>query len=332
MTYLKVMPFPPVRNLLAASACAVVLLTSAAAGQDRAPHGRLFPPEDLGLLEGPDRDAWQQPELIMDLLGIADGATVADVGAGGGWFTVRLARRVGPNGIVYAEDIQPQMLESLVRRVRREGLDNVLPVRGTPSNPQIPSQIDAVLIVDVYAEVADPVTLLRNLVPRLKPGGRIGIVDYKLDGGGPGPPDRPNEPNESRAAIYAIAYRHQIAPGTENVGTIWAISAETGATEWLYEQRAATMSLVATGGGLLFGGDTNGRFRAFSQETGEILWEINLGSPVSGFPISFGVDGRQYIAVATGSGGTASHFMGLTPELRPSSGNNLFVFALPDQN
>ena len=141
--------------------------------------------------------------------------------------------------------------------------------------------------------------------------------------------DRPNEPNESRAAIYAIAYRHQIAPGTENVGTIWAISAETGATEWLYEQRAATMSLVATGGGLLFGGDTNGRFRAFSQETGEILWEINLGSPVSGFPISFGVDGRQYIAVATGSGGTASHFMGLTPELRPSSGNNLFVFALP---
>ena len=143
--------------------------------------------------------------------------------------------------------------------------------------------------------------------------------------------DRPNEPNESRAAIYAIAYRHQIAPGTENVGTIRAISVETGATEWLYEQRAATMSLVATGGGLLFGGDTNGRFRAFSQETGEILWEINLGSPVSGFPISFGVDGRQYIAVATGSGGTASHFMGLTPELRPSSGNNLFVFALPDR-
>ena len=109
-----------------------------------------------------------------------------------------------------------------------------------------------------------------------------------------------------------------------------AISAETGATTWLYEQRAATMSLVATGGGLLFGGDVNGRFRAFDQETGEILWEINLGSPVSGFPISFAVDGRQYVAVGTGSGGTASHFMGLTPELRPSMGNNLFVFALPD--
>jgi alcohol dehydrogenase (cytochrome c) len=142
--------------------------------------------------------------------------------------------------------------------------------------------------------------------------------------------DRPNEPNESRAAIYAIAYRHQVAPGTDNVGTVRAISAETGATEWLYEQRAATMSLVATGGGLLFGGDTNGRFRAFSQQSGEVLWEINLGSPVSGFPISFGVDGKQYIAVATGAGGTSSHFGGLTPELRPSNGNNLFVFALPE--
>ncbi|MDA1093565.1 MAG: PQQ-binding-like beta-propeller repeat protein [Acidobacteria bacterium] len=141
---------------------------------------------------------------------------------------------------------------------------------------------------------------------------------------------RPNDANESRADIYAIAYRHQIAPGTEDVGTVRAISAETGETEWLYEQRAATMSLVATGGGLLFGGDVNGRFRAFDQVTGDVLWEINLGSPVSGFPISFAVDGRQYVAVGTGSGGTASHFMGLTPELRPSSGNNLFVFALPD--
>ena len=141
---------------------------------------------------------------------------------------------------------------------------------------------------------------------------------------------RENDPNESRADTYAIAYRHQIAPGTENVGTVRAISAETGATEWLFEQRAATMSLVATGGGLLFGGDVNGRFRAFDQVTGDVLWEINLGSPVSGFPISFAVDGRQYVAVGTGSGGTASHFMGLTPELRPSSGNNLFVFALPE--
>ncbi|MEE2637000.1 MAG: PQQ-binding-like beta-propeller repeat protein [Acidobacteriota bacterium] len=146
------------------------------------------------------------------------------------------------------------------------------------------------------------------------------------------PEDTPAERTESRSTTYAIAYRHQVAPGTENVGTVRAISAETGTTTWLHEQRTATMSLVATAGGLVFGGDVNGRFRAFDDETGEILWEINLGSPVSGFPISYAVGERQYIAVGTGSGGTASHFMGLTPEIRPSAGNNLFVFALPDRD
>ncbi len=131
---------------------------------------------------------------------------------------------------------------------------------------------------------------------------------------------------------YAIAVRNQLAPGTDQLGTIQAISAETGATRWLHEQRAATMSLVATGGGLVFGGDVNGRFRALDDETGEVLWEINLGSPVTGFPISYAVDGRQYVAVSTGSAGTASGFIRLTPELRPSAGNNLFVFALPEQD
>ena len=129
---------------------------------------------------------------------------------------------------------------------------------------------------------------------------------------------------------YALAVRNQIAPGTDHVGTVRAISAETGATAWTYTQRAATMSLVATGGGLVFGGDVNGRFRAFDHETGEILWEINLGSAVTGFPITFAVDGQQYVAVSTGTAGTAAGFLSLTPEVRPSTGNNLFVFALPD--
>ncbi len=129
---------------------------------------------------------------------------------------------------------------------------------------------------------------------------------------------------------YALAVRNQIAPGTDQVGTVHAISAETGETVWLHEQRAATMSLVATGGGLVFGGDVNGRFKAWDQETGEVLWEINLGSAVTSFPISYAVDGRQYIAVGTGTASTASMFSRLTPELRPSAGNNLFVFALPE--
>ena len=134
----------------------------------------------------------------------------------------------------------------------------------------------------------------------------------------------PDEVDEARR-LYAIAWRAEIAPGTDQVGSVQAISAETGQVVWNYQQRAATMALAATGGGLIFGGDVNGRFRAFDHETGEILWEVNLGSPVSGFPITYAVDGRQYVAVSTGSG----RFLELTPELRPSTGNNLFVFALP---
>ena len=114
-------------------------------------------------------------------------------------------------------------------------------------------------------------------------------------------------------ALYQLAARFQLAPGKEDRGSIWAISAETGETTWLYEQRAATQALVATGGGLVFGGAADGRFRAFDQATGEVLWEINLGSPVRGFPITFAVDGRQYVVAST------------------SNGNNLFVFALPDR-
>ena len=129
--------------------------------------------------------------------------------------------------------------------------------------------------------------------------------------------------------LYALAARMEIAPGTDQVGTVRAISAETGQTTWLHEQRAATMSLVATGSGLLFGGDVNGRIKAFDQNTGEVLWEMNLGSPVTGYPITYAVDGRQYLAVSTGTAANASIHLRLTPELRPSTGNTLFVFALP---
>jgi len=129
----------------------------------------------------------------------------------------------------------------------------------------------------------------------------------------------------TESPVYNISWRAQLAPGTDQVGTIQAISAETGEIVWSYEQRAATLSLVTTGGGLVFGGDGNGRFRAFDQTSGEVLWEINLGSPVTGFPVTFSVDGRQYVAASTG---TSSNFGSLHPELRPSAGNNLFVFAL----
>ena len=130
-------------------------------------------------------------------------------------------------------------------------------------------------------------------------------------------------------SFYALTMREEIAPGTDQLGTVHAISAETGETLWRYEQRASTTSLVVTGGGLVFGGDANGRFRAFDEMTGEVLWEINLGSAVTGFPVTYAVEGSQYVAVSTGIAGTTSAQIRLTPELRPSAGNNIFVFALP---
>jgi predicted methyltransferase len=159
-------------------------LKTAAAQQ----HARLFPPESLGLLEGPDRDAYQRPDQIMDALQIGENSVVADLGAGGGWFTVRLAGRVR-NGRVYAEDVQPPMIQAIERRVQREGLQKIVTaVLGTQTDPKIPEPLDAVLIVDTYHEMEQPVTLLRNLAKLLKPNGSIGIVNYKKDGGGPGPP------------------------------------------------------------------------------------------------------------------------------------------------
>jgi SAM-dependent methyltransferase len=155
---------------------------------------RLFPPQDLGLLSAPDRDEWNKPDLIMDALGIADGAMVADLGAGGGWFTIRLARRVGPNGTVYAQDIQPQMIEAINRRVQQEGLSNVHTVLGTDTDPKLPANsFDAVLIVDAYREMDEPdrpevlQALLRNIERALKPQGRLGVVDFLPGDGGPGP-------------------------------------------------------------------------------------------------------------------------------------------------
>jgi alcohol dehydrogenase (cytochrome c) len=130
-------------------------------------------------------------------------------------------------------------------------------------------------------------------------------------------------------SLYGTRSRSEITPGATGVGSIHAISVETGRTLWTYDQRAGVLSLMSTAGGLVFGGDVNGRFRALDQTTGEVLWEINLGSPVSGYPVSFAVNGRQYVAVSTGSSLVGSGALALTPELRPSTGNNLFVFALP---
>ena len=181
-------------------------------------HGRLFQPHELGMLEGPDREAWQRPDQIMDALGIGDGSVVADLGAGGGWFTVRLAKRVGPNGLVYAEDIQPQMIEAIHRRVAREGLGNVVPVLGNADNPALPpSSVDAALMVDTLYEVENRQQLLTNVRDALKVGGRLGVVEYRSDGGGPGPAPEERMPSQqvvraAEAAGFRLLRHEQFLP------------------------------------------------------------------------------------------------------------------------
>jgi predicted methyltransferase len=191
--------------------------------QPAKPKGRLFEARDLGLLEAPDRDQWQKPDQIMDALGVADGSVVADLGAAGGWFTLRLARRVGPNGRVYAEDIQPLMIEAIAQRMQNENLSNVTPILGTPSDPRLPSGLDSAIISDAYHEMDDPadptlvVTLLKNIARSLKPQGRLGIVDWTPGNGGPGPAaDQRVDPNTiiraARAAGLQLISRDDIPP------------------------------------------------------------------------------------------------------------------------
>lgn len=169
---------------------AFLLLAGPAPLAAQSHSGALFRPEDLSKLESADRDTWQKPDQIMDSLGIADGAKVADVGAGGGWFTVRLARRVGPQGLVVAEDLQAEMIEATRRRAAKENLNNVRTIQGTPTDPMLPADtLDAVLIVEAFQEIqsGNPQLFFQNVRAALKNGGRVGVVDYKKAGGGPGP-------------------------------------------------------------------------------------------------------------------------------------------------
>jgi predicted methyltransferase len=177
------------RAALTLAVGAFLLASPHAQSQPQGGHvARLFPPSDLGLLDAPDRDLWQRPDQIMDALGIADASVVADIGAGSGWFTIRLARRVGPQGLVYAEDVQKEMINAISRRVSREGFNNVIPKLGSNNDPRLPAaSLDVALMVDAYHEIEDRVSMLSNLAKALKPQGRLGIVDFRLDGTGPGP-------------------------------------------------------------------------------------------------------------------------------------------------
>ena len=126
-----------------------------------------------------------------------------------------------------------------------------------------------------------------------------------------------------------INYTAVLKPGVTNIGSIYAINAATGRTEWKFDQRAGMMSLMSTAGGLVFAGDAVGRFKAINDKTGKKLWEVNLASPVGGYPIAYSVDGKQYVAIGTGGSPEASALGRETPEYKPATDSVLYAFTLP---
>jgi ubiquinone/menaquinone biosynthesis C-methylase UbiE len=142
-------------------------------------------------LDREERDIEEAPDEALDALGLKAGWTVADVGAGSGYMTVRMARRVGPKGRVYGQDIQPQMIDLLTKRLARDRITNVTPLLGLPDDPKLPEgAIDLILLVDVYHEFSEPQKMLRGLRAALKPGGQLVLLEYRKED--PAVPIRPD--------------------------------------------------------------------------------------------------------------------------------------------
>jgi|SRR5579862_1272955 len=159
--------------------------TSTQPTEESGQHRRTSEPYtgDLSIFDSPGRDDRLHVNRVMDILGIAPGKTVADIGAGSGWFTVRAARRVGERGIVYAVDINPEATRYIDERARKEQLHNVKTILSKPDAPLLPpNSVDSVLLLKTYHEVAEPVTLLRNLRNSLRPGAKIGVIDRNGNG------------------------------------------------------------------------------------------------------------------------------------------------------
>ena len=147
----------------------------------------------------------EQPEAMLDALKIPQGATVADVGAGAGYHSIRLAQRVGPQGTVLASDVQPEMLRMLEANARTAGVTNIKPVRSTQVDPKLPEgKVDLILMVDVYHECSDPETTLKGLSKALKPRGRLVLVEFRGED-----PDVPIKP-EHKMTVAQV--RREIEP------------------------------------------------------------------------------------------------------------------------
>jgi SAM-dependent methyltransferase len=167
------------------------------------------------IFDDPARDGWQKPDDVIRALKLAPEALVADIGAGTGYFAVRLARAV-PKGRVYGVDAEPDMVRYLSQRAQREGLANLTAVAAKPADPGLPAAVDLVMLVDTYHHVPDRERYFRDLKKSLRPGGRLAIIDFTLDSP-VGPPKRARIPadqvkRELTRAGYALADEHDFLP------------------------------------------------------------------------------------------------------------------------
>ncbi len=195
-------------------ALAIFLTAFAACAQDVHPVTKREIAPVMGIggadwLTRSERAREEAPDRALDAIGIAKGSTVADIGAGAGYFTWRMAERTGPEGKVYANDIEPRMLELLRKNIAARKLSNVEPVLGAPDDPKLPEgQIDLALLVDVYHEFSRPQEMLRHLRASLRPGGRLVLLEYRKED-----PDVPIRPEhkmsvaEVRAEVEPEGFR-----------------------------------------------------------------------------------------------------------------------------
>ncbi len=167
------------------------------------------------IFDDPARDAWQKPHEVIAALALSQNATVADIGAGTGYFSARLANML-PQGRVFAVDLEPDMVRYLKERAQREKLPNLEPVQAAADDPRLPAPVDCALLVDTYHHIGARVDYFRRLRDKLKPGGSVAIIDFRPDAP-MGPPKSariaaPQVIDEMQRAGYTLAREHAFLP------------------------------------------------------------------------------------------------------------------------
>lgn len=206
----------PIAGFLYLAFCAAWLAGSAAA-QSPSTHQHRFDDAErwAQVFDDPQRDAWQKPEAVIEALDLEPDAVIADIGSGTGYFAVRLARAV-PQGRVYGVDIEREMVKYLEERARREKLANVSSIAGAPDDPRLPEKVDLALLVNTFHHIGERERYFRRLRASLKEGGRIAIIDFRIDS--PVGPPRPvriapaQVIAELEDAGYALAREHDFLP------------------------------------------------------------------------------------------------------------------------